>query len=230
MPLELHPLQEADLPAYDEIIHEAFRGDIGDLLYPNGYTPADRTHSLTRALQKWRQHPQTVQKTKVIDTALPDTDPLNKIISVADWNFHPQERSEAELDAADEEGQDAGFPPSANIPFMKHFFGLLSENKRRILGGKPHILLHILVTHPRHHRRGVGAMQLEWGVAEARRLGVPVYLESSPMGRPLYERFGFETVGWLELDAREWGLDHDLPHALMLRPADAETVVGEAVG
>jgi len=63
-------------------------------------------------------------------------------------------------------------------------------------------------------------MHLNWGFEEAKKLGLPVYLESSPMGRPLYARMGFETVGWLDFDAKEWGLDHDLPHALMLRPAE----------
>jgi len=219
MPLELHPLVEADLEAYDEIMKEAFSGEIFNLMYPSAYTTADRDHYLAKSLRQWRKHPDTIKKMKVVDTDLPDTDPLHKIIGVADWNFYPRARSPEELKAADEEGKDDGFAPNANVAFMEHFFGLLGESKKKILGGKPYIYLHILVTHPKHHRRGVGKMQLQWGIEQAEKLSLPVYLESSPMGRPLYERVGFETLDWLPFDAKQWGLDHDLPHALMLRPA-----------
>lgn len=219
MPLELRPLEVSDLEAYDECMKQAFSGEIFSLLYPNGYTDADRAHYIQGALKKWQKHPDKIKKMKVIDTELPEDDPLGKIIGVSDWNFYPRERTEQEIEEENEEGSEDGFPPSQNVEFSQHFFGKLSDSKKKVLGVTPYVYLHILVTLPNHHRRGVGKMHLDWGIEEAGKLGLPVYLESSPMGRPLYERVGFETVGWLDFDAKQWGLDHDLPHALMLRPA-----------
>lgn len=222
MPLELHPMQESDLDAFNEIMDLAFRSDVMGLLYPNGFSQADREHSKASTLKDWRKKPDEIKKMKVIDTDLPDDDPLGKIIGIADWTFHLHERNEAELDAEEKESQEEGVPPGLNVAFAEHFFGEMAKGKRKILGGRPYVLMHILATHPRHHRRGVGAMQLKWGFAIADERNLPVYLEASPMGQPLYARMGFETVGWLPMDAKLWGAQKDIPHALMLRPAKAE--------
>ena len=36
---------------------------------------------------------------------------------------------------------------------------------------------------------------VEWGVAEARRLGLPASTEAGPKGEGLYRRFGFKEIG-----------------------------------
>lgn len=82
-------------------------------------------------------------------------------------------------------------------------------------------MLHILATLPNHHRRGVGALHLKWGIDEADKLGLPVYLEASEMGRPLYARWGFEDVKPLPFDARKYGAKTSMPHMCMLRPMKA---------
>jgi hypothetical protein len=43
-------------------------------------------------------------------------------------------------------------------------------------------------------------MLLEWGTKQADRARLPAFLESSPMGKPLYERMGFrvkEGKSWI---------------------------------
>ncbi|KAK0913308.1 hypothetical protein LTR02_002353 [Friedmanniomyces endolithicus] len=155
-------------------------------------------------------------------TDLPDDDPFNKIFGVADWEFYPKYRSKEEREKSNAESEKDGLPPKINETMMKDFIGQLGEAKEEQLGGQPFVYLHILATHPKHHRRGVGAMHLRWGFEQAETLGLPVYLESSPMGRPLYARNGFETKGWLPFDARKYGSEKELPHALMLRPAKGE--------
>lgn len=66
-------------------------------------------------------------------------------------------------------------------------------------------------------------MHLKWGLAEADRLGLPAYLEASPNGRPLYERWGFEPLREFPFDLRDYGAKANVPHMLMLRPAKAST-------
>ena len=219
MPLELHSLEEADVDAYIDIMWEAFQMDIMGAMYPQGFSQAAHDHTKTAMLRKWRQKPEEIRKMKVIDTDLSENDPFRRIVGVSDWNFYPHERSEVELDAKDEDAESEGLPPGANKSFCDTFFGQCEQAKRSILGGKAFILLHILVTLPQHHRRGVGAMHLKWGFDEADALGVPVYLESSPTGKPLYTRMGFDVLRWLPVDARDHGSGKELPHALMLRPA-----------
>ena len=222
MPLELHPLEEADVEAYIDIMWEGFQTDIMGVMYPQGFSPAAHNHFKASMLRKWRQKPEEIKKMKVIDTDLPDDDPFRRIVGVSDWNFYPHARSEDELNAKDEESEKEGPPPGVNEAFCDVFFAQCEKAKREILGGEPFLLLHILVTLPQHHRRGVGAMHLRWGFDKADALGVPVYLESSPTGKALYTRMGFEFQRWLPVDAREFGLEKELPHALMLRPARAK--------
>lgn len=219
MPLELHPLQESDLDDYYEIVWQAFKDDIMALLYPNGFSQAAREHIKASTLKKWRTNADTNNHMKAVDTDLPDTAPFGKIVGIAYWIFYPNERSEAEMKADEEKGLEDGFTPGANAPFIKAFFGAIGKCKKEILGGRPYVLLQMLGTHPSHHRRGVGAMHLKWGFERADELGLPVYLEASPAGTPLYARMGFDTVGWLPFDVKEWGGKKDIPHALMLRPA-----------
>jgi GNAT superfamily N-acetyltransferase len=59
---------------------------------------------------------------------------------------------------------------------------------------KPHAHLHICFVHPEHRRKGVGALMMTWGVGRANETKVEAFLESTPVGRHLYERFGFVVV------------------------------------
>jgi predicted acetyltransferase len=79
--------------------------------------------------------------------------------------------------------------------------------------------LKLLHTDPQHQRRGAASMLLKWGTDEADRLGIPSYLESSEEGRPLYEKFGYETVDVVTVDFSKWGGPTDASSCLMLRPA-----------
>jgi len=223
MPLELHPLEEADLGIATDVIWKAFEGGLMSFMYPNGVTDADRQHSINSTLKSWRKHPDTIRKFKVIDTDLPADDPFQRIVGISDWKFYPKQRSEEELDEEMNEMGDDPFPPSADKAKMEEFFGGIAKARREHMGGKPYVLLHILVTLPKYHRRGVGAMHMQWGFEQAEKMGLPVWLEASKMGRPLYERNGFETVGWLDVDLKSWGADPSGQNALMLRPVGAKS-------
>jgi len=51
-------------------------------------------------------------------------------------------------------------------------------------------------------------MLIQWGCDKADRDGIDVFLDATPVGRPLYERFGFETVKDNEVDLKPFGVDH----------------------
>ena len=220
MPLQLLPMEECDLDAYENVAWAAFQDAIMSLLYTKGYTKAAREWWIHYTLIDWRSKPEKFKFMKVIDTELPDNDPNNKIVGVASWRFYLKNRTEAEIEAEEKESEDRGHQPDVNVPLAEEFFGTISKCKKEVVGGKAYILLNMIATLPEHHRRGVGAMHLKWGNEQADKLGLLSYLEASPMGRPLYERMGYEVVRELPFDARAWGLDRDLPHVVMVRHAE----------
>ena len=219
MLLQLLPMEERDLDAYEEIAWAAFKDDLMGLMYPNGYTEAAKEFWTKIALEDWRADPEKVKFMKVVDTDLPENDPNNKMVGVAMWKFFLKYRTEEELQAEEKKSEERGFSPDCNEALMVEFFGNIAKYKKQILGGKAHVLLNLLATHPSYHRRGVGAMQLRWGSEHADRLGLPCYLEASPMGKPLYLREGYEVVSDFPFDAKKWNHPKDLPHVCMLRPA-----------
>ena len=82
-----------------------------------------------------------------------------------------------------------------------------------------HPVLGILVIHPKHQRRGAGAMLVQWGTDLADEAGLPCYLEASSKGYDLYKRKGFEDVEFLDMDMSKWGREGVNRHICMIRPA-----------
>ncbi|KAE9364503.1 hypothetical protein N431DRAFT_421531 [Stipitochalara longipes BDJ] len=66
---------------------------------------------------------------------------------------------------------------------------------------EPHILLNFCFTHPKHRRRGVGRLLMEWGIQKADDLGLASYIEATDIGLKLYEAHGFKVEGDVDLDA-----------------------------
>lgn len=63
---------------------------------------------------------------------------------------------------------------------------------------------------PEFRRRGAARALLNWGQDWARKENVPILLESTPMGKPLYEGAGF-----LQYDIWEWGDKPDMAWHMM---------------
>lgn len=74
--------------------------------------------------------------------------------------------------------------------------------------------LDYLGVHPKHQRRGIGKMLLEWGVQEAHREQKDAFLIATPAGVPLYQARGFEEMKTFPL--------FDAPHVVMIRRFDAQ--------
>lgn len=77
------------------------------------------------------------------------------------------------------------------------FFGKLAEMHEGIMAGRPHWYLEIIVTRARYQGRGAGGMLMGWGVERADEEGVECYLDATPEGKHLYEKFGFKDISTL---------------------------------
>ena len=61
-------------------------------------------------------------------------------------------------------------------------------------------------------------MLIDWGITQAETKGCPAYVEASVMGKPVYERRGFECVGEpLVCDGRQFGIEKDFVVNKMVR-------------
>lgn len=66
---------------------------------------------------------------------------------------------------------------------------------------EPHWYLPLIGVDPTKQRRGYGTALLQHALQRCDADGLPAYLESgNPRNNPLYERFGFETIGLIQID------------------------------
>jgi predicted N-acetyltransferase YhbS len=86
------------------------------------------------------------------------------------------------------------------------------------------IALGILVTHPKHQRRGAGGMLVRWGCKKADERGVISILQAAEAGLQLYLKHGFEIVKETPMDLRPYGVDETEIRRHMIRQPRKEVV------
>ncbi|OAQ95755.1 hypothetical protein LLEC1_07330 [Akanthomyces lecanii] len=107
--------------------------------------------------------------------------------------------------------------PGSNAEACELFFGGMTSKWFERMGNKPHFYLKLLHTDPAHQRRGAASMLLQHFADVADKHGLESYLESTDEGRPLYEKFGYETVEVMVTDFSKWGGPDRFETCLMLR-------------
>lgn len=58
-----------------------------------------------------------------------------------------------------------------------------------------------MAVHPAHRLCGVGSLLMDVGIKKADSLDLECWLEGSGMGKPLYEKFGFQSLFKIAFDA-----------------------------
>ncbi|OAA69076.1 acetyltransferase, GNAT family [Cordyceps fumosorosea ARSEF 2679] len=107
--------------------------------------------------------------------------------------------------------------PGSNPEACERFFGGMTSKWAERMGNKPHFYLKLLHTDPTYQRRGAASMLLKRWAERADEHGLESYLEATEEGRPLYEKFGYETVDVLVTDFSKWGGPDKFETCLMLR-------------
>ena len=75
----------------------------------------------------------------------------------------------------------------------------------------------ILAVDPAQHRRGIGGMLLEAGLAEVDKAGGNTVIVASEMGLGLYLKHGFVPLDELPVDLDAAGIGHGIVHMKCLR-------------
>ncbi len=83
-------------------------------------------------------------------------------------------------------------------------------------------MLDIVHTHPSHQGRGAGAQLLRWGTDLADKDGLQCYVESSPAGYPLFQKYDFADVTEMEIELNKYKKhgygQYKYKHIVMIRP------------
>jgi GNAT superfamily N-acetyltransferase len=80
------------------------------------------------------------------------------------------------------------------------------------------IALDVLATHPKYQGRGAARLLIQWGLDLASKAGVEAYLEATAAGKPVYQKFGFESVKVVQFDLNKYGVDATAQFDFMIRP------------
>jgi GNAT superfamily N-acetyltransferase len=86
------------------------------------------------------------------------------------------------------------YPAGGDPAFAARFFQANYDAMTRATKGQPVWSLSMMVVSKVHQRRGVASELMRFGVDKADREGWAAYVNASPEGKDLYERFGFRTV------------------------------------
>lgn len=209
-------LKPEEAEQYMRIRHAAFKHDVNKILYFNQPEPSQSTlDRVTRDIADGIT--KGIFYVKCVDTT------NNEMVAGARWRYIRPEASTATDRTWEEVEKGLTIPEpytESHPEVWREFYELFNESKRKHLGTRPYWALDTLVTHPDHHRRGAGGLLLAWGCQKVDEAGTVAYLEASPMGEPLYRRYGFEPVGNLELDLRKWGGDEEIKWTVSLTIAN----------
>lgn len=188
----LRPGVPADVEAMRDTFLDAFSGNaVGRTFFPRS-SPTVRKFSLDAFAEEI--HDANAHFMVVED---PSTSPAT-FIGFAKWNRVAQPASQGSSTS-----QGASAPPPDNWPedgdraLASVFFRKLADMHEEIMGERPHWYLENISTKSQFQGRGAGGMMLQWGVDMAEKDGVECYLDATPQGKPLYEKFGFQdTLVW----------------------------------
>lgn len=103
------------------------------------------------------------------------------------------------------------WPEDGDPALARVFFRKLADMHEETMQKRPHWYLEIIVTRTEFQGKGAGGMMMQWGVNKADEDGVECYLDATPEGKPLYEKFGFR-------DELVWPFFDDVyKHSFMVR-------------
>ena len=220
MGLRVEPLKLNELDDYIKLYWDAFEplsvNMIMPMIYPRGLQPDLMDLLRQRMLRQTNGDPGSSC------FCAKDTS-SDKIIGVSWWelNDHPPQTKEG-IDAIFQQELEARkYEPAVegvHSDLDKVYFRTAFYSELETVNGRPYMTLRLLATHANHQRRGVGSLLVKHGLERADRLGLPVYLDSTASGKPLYERLGFEVTGEFPLNCLDYGGRSDGRHWCMLRP------------
>jgi len=139
----------------------------------------------------------------VLDDAI-SGEPADQVIAAIKYNVFQN----AEAEAKRKDAGERTWPEGTNVALVDEFWnGIVKSRQQHGKELGAHMSVDLLMTDPKHHRRGAGRLLVRHAVERADELGIPAMLEASPEGLKLYESVGFKEVDhfWINLQRYENG-------------------------
>ncbi|KAF7549647.1 hypothetical protein G7Z17_g6255 [Cylindrodendrum hubeiense] len=189
MSFQMRKATPADIPALCAVYFSAFSDTIvGRQVFPSS-SEAARVFwikSLTKAL------PNPNFEFLVMTTRSED-DSAEQVVGYAKWvrpgtpiNMPPP------ADA---------WPQDADPALAVEFFGKLTAKHKQIMEGRPHWYLDLIGVRKEWMGKGAASPLMRWGLERADEDGLPIFLESTPNGRGMYEKYGFRVLDRHEFES-----------------------------
>lgn len=199
MNLTLRPATPADIPVCARLAHAAFSPS--PLI--QAIAPASEAHALAfwaAVAQSGIDEPNS--HLIVVEDATSHVPPV--VVGFAKWVYVSAGAPAPGILAAGAggEGEKAGLRETVgDAELAGRFFSEQNVRHEKYMAGRRHWYLELICT--RHEVKGLGAGRrlVQWGVERVDGDGCEAYLEASPEGRGLFERFGFvvvERLGYLD--------------------------------
>ncbi|KAI1163673.1 acyl-CoA N-acyltransferase [Nemania serpens] len=213
MPLILQPATEADAVRGAQIEKAAYASNpFNSILFPGPFPePASGQKPRAEEMVRLLRDDPSARWLKVVDTDLGATEDNAQMIGFAQWNIN---------DGSERPAQRRTFGPGCNVEACEALFGGLYELRLKHYTSVKHVHLTSLHVDPDHQRRGAGKMLVMWGIEEAKKLGLPAFLESSEAGHSLYESCGFRDTDKQVVDFTKWGKRGEVINCFMALKLD----------
>ncbi|RAH52000.1 putative GNAT family acetyltransferase [Aspergillus piperis CBS 112811] len=147
----------------------------------------DWEKSLQRSIEDQRtsliREQPTVKWIKVMDVE------KKRIAAAAKWYFFDNASSLAKRPTVEVDWYPEGVIRNLVSQAVQQY-----EQPRHEMCQRSHAYLHIGFTRPKYQEQGLGSKGMEWGLAEADRLGLENRLDATDPGVPLYEKYNFQVA------------------------------------
>ncbi|KAI0156511.1 acyl-CoA N-acyltransferase [Xylariaceae sp. FL1272] len=193
MSLKLQEIDpNADFPALARCILESYETPLQTFIYlffppfsgSRAVTREEALEEVAARLKSWHTSDPSSRWQKVVDT---DT---GSVVAGAAWNVYTENPF-----ANDDTGHMdvTWYPPGGMRAYVET--ALESYGTPRYKAAqRPHLYLFNIFTHPDYRGQGIGQKIMEWGFRQADDLGLDIFLDATPVGKPLYDRNGFVSV------------------------------------
>jgi ribosomal protein S18 acetylase RimI-like enzyme len=195
MPITILPAVLDDIPTIVEIYFRAFQNPWAIYALPD--IPSVRSWFITTLSEE------LLEPNSLFLLAFDDPESVDEInrdrssaVGFAKWNSPSFTKQPPSIPTPT-------WPAGAKVAVADEFFEKLVTAHVAAMEARPHWYLEMLGTLPRAQGQGAGTALLAHGCEMADREGLEAYLEASPSGLKLYEKYGFEKVGLMEVEWEE---------------------------
>ncbi|EER26466.1 GNAT family acetyltransferase, putative [Coccidioides posadasii C735 delta SOWgp] len=110
------------------------------------------------------------------------------------YGYGDAPRAEISCQAAARAAKALEYAPESTNKEIYDMFASLLKAKQKVHTREDDMILNMLCVLPEYQGRGIGKQFLKWGMEKADAKGARIYLESTPAGYPMYQKYGWEAV------------------------------------